>query len=914
MKEILLNKTKDINSVNVENSINFELSTKRNSLIVEDFNGVINNYEQYLEERNNCDNYKLSFAIQPYMTNVLFNAFTEIISDDGIVGDDDYGKIGSGYETPVNTKTQGKESKGIPYRYQLLRDTECTHEKLGNLKYRCGIDIFNNHYLRTTDFFCIQSAVTPESKNVFNTIEDFIRYSDGSEAKHVREIPQNDPTDYVERTTHIFNRDNIEEFFDAYANRIKDENGWVGFYNHAYANVKNHKLKNGEEISINKCINNRNACDFIDMFPDRTLFSFLPNLNEENNMKEEYNWDWCLTYPYENSKEGEFDFFNNKGIKIIWHSRSEYVDTDGNFRYKKNEISRHTRYIYFRTKCKHNLSPNDSIRISYPDNSGNYNDFMAKVLGVGNDKGEHKEYYFFISYEDLAMEFVETKGRDGVIYITLPNNMFVSRIVNGEACKYYVRNFKKIENIPSSVLSKLAFSKTIYNDNIIQILFNNNVNVSELKDNLGRELSEIYLTIIKRNDGHKVFYEEGNNTNIEGSSCFGKVTSGFNFEMYEGEESIVDINSSDPMSGDMEFKNFNIRTTYNLVGFGTETEEVRERMGLPKVGKILDDENGVLITDDIFYGDFVEYSTATLEETTIEHIYHRFNTAQREYKLTGKGFPCDFSKLSYDEIEYGDFDFKLDGDISAITEEHIPNPEEFIAIKEGMRENAGGNYPYYDNIFPEGYFYKPHYKIKLKEYAPTFTVDYDVKLDSKTCTKRDVVNGVEYYTIENSQLFSLTLDDKIVIVFENDEDGVPYRREFWVAEGTTTKEIVFVNNEGKMTSDKILNIFIKNPVIPSYAYYIADGSGKYVWRELVKDTELDETSDIYNRVFGNGALYINTNINFYVRRQDPHGLYGLQYHYDNVNYRIKNLIIDGLNQVLTDVNYKTEEDYTSCEI
>ena len=60
----------------MENSAFIELSTKRNPIITEDFNGVLDNYELYLEERNNCKNYKLSFTIQPYM---LYNKVSIII-------------------------------------------------------------------------------------------------------------------------------------------------------------------------------------------------------------------------------------------------------------------------------------------------------------------------------------------------------------------------------------------------------------------------------------------------------------------------------------------------------------------------------------------------------------------------------------------------------------------------------------------------------------------------------------------------------------------------------------------------------------------------------------------------------------------------------------------------------------------
>ena len=41
---------------------------------------------------------------------------------------------------------------------------------------------------------------------------------------------------------------------------------------------------------------NRNACEFIDLYPDRTLFSFLPKYNKYRKRAEK-NWDYCITYP-----------------------------------------------------------------------------------------------------------------------------------------------------------------------------------------------------------------------------------------------------------------------------------------------------------------------------------------------------------------------------------------------------------------------------------------------------------------------------------------------------------------------------------------------------------------------------------------------------------------------------------------
>ena len=43
----------------------------------------------------------------------------------------------------------------------------------------------------------------------------------------------------------------------------------------------------------------KNDVIFIDLYPDRSLFSFIPKENKSRNRLEN-NWDYCLTYPFEN--------------------------------------------------------------------------------------------------------------------------------------------------------------------------------------------------------------------------------------------------------------------------------------------------------------------------------------------------------------------------------------------------------------------------------------------------------------------------------------------------------------------------------------------------------------------------------------------------------------------------------------
>ena len=106
MKKFLLESSKNNTNVNVESSEYIELSTKQRALPIEQVQGFINHYELYLKERNECRNYKMFFTLHPYMTNVLFNAFTEIVYNEGGIQS---GIIGSG-DNNILTYTHLKSS------------------------------------------------------------------------------------------------------------------------------------------------------------------------------------------------------------------------------------------------------------------------------------------------------------------------------------------------------------------------------------------------------------------------------------------------------------------------------------------------------------------------------------------------------------------------------------------------------------------------------------------------------------------------------------------------------------------------------------------------------------------------------------------------------------------------------------
>lgn len=897
MKQILLNSACGKETINVGELTNVSFSTKQRLLDDGHVNGTIDYYDIFINERNNTNSYKMFFTIKPYMTNVLFNTFTEIVHNEGSI---DCFCLGDKKLTKTGDWNRGVRNKGFT-RYESIRDTEYSHPDLGNFQYKCGMDIFNNHILRGEGFFSVKRDKDRLNNTVFNTIEDFLIYSNGMIATHNKENPEDEnPTKTKENLqTHLYNRSNILSFQNAFTYKLKEDNGWIGFYNKSYANEPNHTIsKNGEivDITINKVINNRNACEFIDMYPDRTLFSLLPSVNENYNDREEYNWDWVLTYPYKKrytDDEGNaYDFFEkDKGLRVIWHMTEslKLQGSDYDFLKKPNGdtlITSKSSRVFFRTKMKHGLAEGDTISFI----ADGKDVFNCTVSGIGDINGLLPEYYFSVSYEKIADGWGEEKTYvlDSTIdCVRIPSNIFIRRVVNGVPCDYYIRDFKKIGDIKSDI-QKAGFAKTIYGDQISQIIFPENFspdtfNEGGLKDHWGRDITEVYLTLIKRNKGYNEWYLSGvtNPLYVEQSHCFGEVTSGFEFEI--GDNELIEFN---------KVKDYNVRMLYNING---GTDNILEDMGIPfTMPKALEHNISVGETD-VFCGDFVEFSPSVVNERVLNEVSHRFNTAQRE--VINSSYIFNLRDLMYDEIKYDDYDYP-EGNASGKSFK--------VEKRKGMGEDKFERR--WNSFNPEGYFYKPHNRVKLKEISNNLSYDFDLQIavlsEDNGDKIRRTADGLRY-ELSVSGSYGLITNDKLILLYK-DKTYI----EVGVSEVVGNK-IIFTSTP--IYDLKPWRVFIKNKSVPSYAYYSADGSGKRVWRSILLESELDQESDIYDRPYANGAIYLHDNFNFYVRRQDPDGRYGLQYTFERVG-DYSNFTISGNRKEMPDVDYKTIELNSQCEL
>lgn len=317
---------------------------------------------------------------------------------------------------------------------------------------------------------------------------------------------------------------------------LKEIDGWYGYFDPVIANAS--------------------LCNYFDMEPKRERFSLIPDVTN-GNVK---NWELTITYPY--SADTTHPMING-GLKLI-DVRSVMVGGKP--------------MSCLSVPVKHNLVLGNTVRLSGTNRDGDY-----EVKRIGLDNGDLKDYYFCIDVDDVIVD----------------EDSKMNKIYFGVASEYYFRKFKKIKTKSTPIIEeddyeiyKLAFSESIFSDEITQFVFNEDIDVSDLTDNLGRPLSELFLTFLKTNS----------------NGIFSKTSSGIESPF------ILELNTA---NNNQHLKEIPvIQKIHNVSSALSET--------------FIPLEDDILISANEFYGDVVEYNILTLEEIELAKVHHRFNTLNRE--------------------------------------------------------------------------------------------------------------------------------------------------------------------------------------------------------------------------------------------------------------------------------------------
>lgn len=933
-------------SSNTSNGVNVQFKGRRKLLPTNDVSEIVSQYDQYLLERESCNKIRLTCQVNPICTNVLFNPITEIVRYEGsnnvellnyLDGSTELKNTDLLYKTTnvLCSSNLNDNSGSQKHHTNAIRDTQLSNTKNGFI-YHCGLDILNNHLIRSNTFKTICRRDKDSDSNVFNTIGDTMRDVSGNQVIETLYFPVSSSIDGHKKDVeaHIYRYDDILQFDESISNRlIKKYDGWVGFYNRS--KIKSYSnFENGDIMDIERPIMYKNGGDFIEMYPDRSLYSFVPKFNKYRNRIEK-NWEYCITYPSSSTTEGFESIINGdlKSLKAIYFDENSQGDNGGS-----------QLVIYGITK--HGLKVGDFVNIynTYIENGKTVNEvvaYSAEVTNVVDDyifilqgisstisdtwcylsdmtKKENDNetlYYNDVGYKNHSNKYLTKSGSDNTKYYIINNkyvnlddkaqNISYKKVVNGVECDYYVRVFEKVPNFKNasavtsseydiykndseliheyqdkkydfeSHVSRLAFAKNIYGDDVGEIVFTDDIDISNLIDNLGRPISTLYIMFFKSNKGYKEWYGfhpqddkqniDINSDNVTYSHCFGMLTCGYE----TSDESIC---------------NSDIDSIYTINNIGESSQGISISKLNKGRGDYYYDTEIAYDVDKKFYGDICCYDGYNIVEESIQPIMHRFNTAQRESNNSlSKEY---YQKFNYDNIIYDDYDINQN-----------------FTIKTSVVDNV--------NQKKEGYYYKPFYPIEIKTFGSLNSVSPDF-LKIIGIKKYDGENG-RYYSISTLSYHYLSPGDKSMIydteqdkyytlvTIENNESN--YKKFYFVAydEKGTEKVDLDISDYSKFKLFKIDNLEVS-----SHASLLKDGTCRFVWRDLYNNgfspTSAKSTEEY---PFTNGAFYINKRIDIYVRRQDPYGVYGL---YDGVGIDADISGDDSYTEVVSDNNYVKSDD------
>ena len=395
-------------------------------------------------------------------------------------------------------------------------------------------DVFNNER-QSSPFYRILGTINPTISNPLFNLDDVAR----NDLYTWKGFNYEDGQQHFRFNSPIY-PNNVNNF-------LKEKDGWFGYFDPDIA-------KSG-------------LCNYFDMEPKRERFSFVPDNNPYNGTFGQLTQNWELVITYPASVDSGHTMVLG-GLSIV-DAQPVVIST--------------RQMTAFGVPCKHNLSIGDVVIVT--GTTGYNGEYI--VARTGLDDGTYQDSYFVVD--------VPTTGSIG------PNTRMIKSI-NGVNSTYYFRLFRKVQVRDNRMIAsgdsetyKLAFSESIYLDSLAQFVFNEDVSVSGLTDNLGRPLSELYLTMIK----------------TDSNGLFTHVSSGIETPY------IPELNTS-PTNTYLQ----NI-PVINKIHNGVTAP-------FPSHVPLESDVMNRYIQNSDMYGDLVEYNISLLQETVLADVYHRFNTYNRE--------------------------------------------------------------------------------------------------------------------------------------------------------------------------------------------------------------------------------------------------------------------------------------------
>ena len=334
-----------------------------------------------------------------------------------------------------------------------------------------------------------------------------------------------------------------------------------------------------------------------------------------------YNWNHFISYPYLNLPGKQLYYYDSITFstnQFLAYEGIPYVlnITDGN----GNDLSMNgNRIIRFRCPMKHGLSVGEYVKIKNKNN--NFEDTF-QVYSLGNGLPGYDEYVF------------------NIYNIGYTSNPFSDddygnfrRIINNEnpddtISEYYVVKHKIITNVNDAALVNAGFEQNVFGDNkkfessgytpnrvsrvsvkegakSYTLSFNKDIDVSMLRDNHKRPISELYVTTIWKGYFGLMF-----NDGV-------KLKQGFDFNL-----PLLDNGAVNPL-----WKNTLSNTTFpidNYIGPNYDTQNP----GTIQFNYVRSFQSG-----DTIDGDFYEWNNFEQKERLLSEIYHKMTYKDLVFKV-----------------------------------------------------------------------------------------------------------------------------------------------------------------------------------------------------------------------------------------------------------------------------------------
>jgi hypothetical protein len=320
-----------------------------------------------------------------------------------------------------------------------------------------------------------------------------------------------------------------------------------------------------------------------------------------------YNWNFFLTYPYENVQKPMYAVESQTNQELFWNS------VDGLPFIISNSTSNGQNLITFRSVCKHGLSVGEFVELSINYNGRNV--FQVEQLGDGKVDSE----LFIFSISNI--------GYTGTTFAESVTGTFKRVIdinnVNSTKSEYYVRRHKILTNQTESVLTNAGFELNPFKlqkqyepsaltpnqisrisvkegSQTYNLSFSDNIDIQNLIDNQQRPITELFFTF-------QWIGRLGWTSKPTYSQYALKQGFDFNLPLKDGQPN--DWWDNDP-------QNLNVNS---YTGIQVESYTKSSFNNIPIVFYY----NKPLSKGDTIDGDFCEWNDSEYSERVISNIYHK---------------------------------------------------------------------------------------------------------------------------------------------------------------------------------------------------------------------------------------------------------------------------------------------------